>query len=290
MVIGKTNFPNKFETFLEMNLILCFAIILDMNITINKDKCIKCGRCGRVCTMGVIVFKDNEPVVERDSSCFHCHHCYAACPTNAIEVDGLVERQQSDIRKISPDETLSLLEHRYSCREFKKSQLSESLFTMLKRALNAAPTGCNARSTKYLIFDTPDKIDGFRTRLKEVFAEADTQKLKANPILRAFALMMKRGLDPVLRGAPHLIISTYDKKAPTGLIDSVIGLSHFEIVAQSMGLGTCWCGFIPMLVDSVWGNMADDLGLPENMTVGYAMLFGEKEFDYPRDVSPNPII
>ena len=219
----------------------------------------------------------------------HCHHCYAACPAGALTMDGLDASARMPAGIASPEAALALLEHRYSCREYKPEAIAPEKFDLLRRALRAAPTGCNARATRYLLFDTPAKTQALREAIAQSLAKADPDKIRQDPMLRAVALMSRRGLDPILRGAPHVLISAYGEKAPTGLVDSVIGVSHFEFVAQSMGLGTCWCGFIPLMVARVWPDMAESLGLPEGFKVSYAMLCGEKAFDYVRPVSPNPL-
>lgn len=260
-----------------------------MNIQIDLGKCIRCGRCAKVCTMGVVTMREGAPSIAQEERCMRCHHCYAACPVGALAMDGLDPAAQKPSGTASPEAVLALLEGRYSCREYRPDQVDMAKIALLRRALNAAPTGCNARATHYVILDDAAKMQAFREMIARKFDEVDPEAAKAEPFLRAVKLMMKRGLDPVLRGAPHLVVAGFDEGAPTGLVDCVIGLSHFEVVAQSLGLGTCWCGFIPLSVSKVWPDMLSYLGLPENCKLGYAMLFGEKVFDYARPVSPNPL-
>ncbi len=253
-----------------------------MTMIINNTKCIRCGKCAKVCSLGVIQFKDNSPLIADFEKCIHCHHCYSVCPVGALSIDSLDVEKKMPVSIALPDDVLSLLEHRYSCREYKQESVSEDVMLKLRRALISAPTGCNAKLTQYLIFDKKEKTDLFRETIRKQLEKADPEVIKSMPFLRAFAVMIKRGLDPVLRGAPHLIIAAYEENAPTGETDSVIGLSHFEFVAQAMGLGTCWCGFIELAITKIWESMAEDIGFPKGYKIGYAMLFGEKAFDYAR--------
>ena len=40
-----------------------------------------------------------------------------------------------------------------------------------------------------------------------------------------------------------MIVVSSNLKAPCANIDPIIALSYVELYAQSLGLGTCWCGF-----------------------------------------------
>lgn len=235
--------------------------------------------------------REGNPVILREEACMHCHHCYAACPVGAIEMDGLDVGVTKAGALPTVSEVVNLLEHRYSCREYKKGAVTEEKLAVLRRALRTAPTGCNARGVRYLIFDNEEQTDRFREAIKEHVLAADPVVLKSDPFLRAIALMLKRGMDPVLRGAPHLVLAAYDEKnAPTGEADCAIGLATFDFAAQALGLGTCWCGFICMAIARLWPDMAQALGVPEGFRLSYAMLFGEKAFDYIRPVMPNELV
>lgn len=48
--------------------------------SIDKDKCISCGKCSSVCNMGVEVYKTPNHL-----ECIRCGECKIACPTNAIK-------------------------------------------------------------------------------------------------------------------------------------------------------------------------------------------------------------
>lgn len=162
--------------------------------------------------------------------------------------------------------------------------VSDDKLALLEAALDMAPTGCNARDTRYVILNTEDKVAEFRARVAENLLKIDPEVIKKEPFLRAITIMLKRNMDPILRGAPHIVISAYGPKSATGEVDCVIGLSHFEIMAQTLGLGTCWCGFVPLVVAKYWQALPSFLGLPEGYQIGYSMLFGNKAFDYARPV------
>lgn len=48
-------------------------------MTVDKDKCISCGKCARVCKMDVDVTK-----TPNHTECIRCGKCVTACPTEAV--------------------------------------------------------------------------------------------------------------------------------------------------------------------------------------------------------------
>ncbi|MBS6417952.1 MAG: 4Fe-4S binding protein [Olsenella uli] len=49
---------------------------------VDADKCVKCGKCARVCKMDVDITKNSSSL-----ECIRCGECAKACPVKAIEVD-----------------------------------------------------------------------------------------------------------------------------------------------------------------------------------------------------------
>lgn len=53
---------------------------------INKDECIECGFCEKICPKKAIK-KRKDYGYEIDDSCISCGLCFKNCPVNAIEKD-----------------------------------------------------------------------------------------------------------------------------------------------------------------------------------------------------------
>ena len=58
----------------------CFSL---MRVTCNKEKCISCGKCRRVCPMNVDV-TDNSRKRVNGTECIHCLECAKNCPKGAL--------------------------------------------------------------------------------------------------------------------------------------------------------------------------------------------------------------
>ena len=51
---------------------------------INKDKCIKCGECTRICPQKTMVIKKGKYPSLTVRNCIRCWCCAEVCPQNAI--------------------------------------------------------------------------------------------------------------------------------------------------------------------------------------------------------------
>lgn len=76
--------------------------------------------------------------------------------------------------------------------------------------------------------------------------------------------------------------------APCREQDSLIYLSYFELMAQSAGLGTVWCGLLYWCLRLVLPELLPRLGIPETHELGYAMLFGSPAVHYMRTAEHGP--
>lgn len=54
---------------------------------IDKEKCVRCGRCRDICAMDVIALdENNSPYIKYLSECVVCLYCEEECPVGAIFV------------------------------------------------------------------------------------------------------------------------------------------------------------------------------------------------------------
>ena len=77
------------------------------------------------------------------------------------------------------------------------------------------------------------------------------------------------------------------KNAPCKEADPWIALSYFDLLAQTFGVGTCWCGF-GVYAFRLIGKMRKALNLPPGYKIGAVLLFGKPAVNYPRATRPEP--
>ena len=68
-----------------------------------------------------------------------------------------------------------------------------------------------------------------------------------HPLAKAYRLersvaAWEAGKDPVLRGAPALVIAHGPQEYPLASVDCTAALTFFDLAAPTLGLGACWLG------------------------------------------------
>ncbi len=260
-------------------------------IEINKTKCVKCGACLRDCIVEVLKFgPDGFPRMapEDERFCLNCQHCLAVCPKAAVTCRNVgPDRCAAPGALPEPEDVFHLLQRRRSIRQYRDENVSPEILEKLKASLAWSPTGCNDHRLCFSIVSEKSEMEFFREEM--------SRKLKfliRTGILRVLYPNYKRylgeimnGKDVVFRNAPHMIVAATPKNAPCREADPWIALSYFDVLAQSYGLGTCWCGFAVYAFN--WcGSLRRRLNLPKDCRIGAVMLFGIPAVEYPRTTAP----
>ena len=257
-----------------------------LNFHADAKKCTQCDACVKDCPSGILHREGAVPEAA-DSDCLECQHCLAVCPTGAISVFGL-----------KPENSLSLFDGaipsykqmkafvrgRRSVRQFLNEDVPPALIDELLADLAHAPTGCNDRG---LVFSVVENRKAMEILLGKIIKTIEAAQGSGEPsgkdfIDHAVMAYRNRGEDVFFRGAPHLLMVSPSEKATCGPEDAVLALAYFELLAQSAGLGTTWCGVIKFAADEVAGirelfELAPD-------TYFYAMMFGKPAVRYARTV------
>ena len=158
----------------------------------------------------------------------------------------------------------------------------------LKESLAWSPTGCNDHSLMFHIVE--DKADmGFfsqeMSRMLKFLIRTGIMRL-IYPNYKRYLQEIMNGKDVVFRNAPHMIVAAVPKSAPCKEADPWIALSYFDLLLQSFGIGSCWCGFA-MYAFRFNRKMRKRLGFPENYKIGAVLLFGYPAVTYPRTTAPD---
>lgn len=264
----------------------------EINFTVDKEKCIHCGMCANDCGAGIIEFdKNGYPLIksENEQYCLKCQHCLAICPAGAISVCNK-KPEDSDIcddNLPNDEQMLNLIKHRKSIRSYKHENLDKATLQKLKDMLKYSPTGCNNHKLHVAIIDDVEIMDRFRNRTNNTIKKAFLSN-KWIPVTRKFEKFKQQfidGKDIIFRNAPHMIVVSVPVTAPCAPVDPIILLSYFELYAQSLGVGTLWCGFAEIALKLI-PDLCQYLEIPEGYKVGYVMLFGKSDLKYQRATQP----
>ena len=261
-------------------------------IKINQETCNKCGICADECPRRIITLPDGDfpqllaPV---EASCNACGHCVAVCPSGSLSHRDSPLEISSKIQenlKINPEQVEQLLKSRRSARVFKNKPVSHEIITRLIGDARYAPTGHNLQEVEWLVIDNEKELDHIEALgidwLQWVIKELPKMAAESNMEEKLARQKLKH--DAFLRGAPVLIVthaSDAGSVSLLGAIDSANALSFLDLTASSLGLATCWAGYVYIMANTL-PPFKEALALPEGHATYGCVLLGYNKFKYHR--------
>ena len=263
-----------------------------LEFRVDKDLCISCGECVTECPADVLAM-EGQPVMTNEDGCLKCMHCYAVCPTGALSILGHKPGKEDGGPDLpSPAQMTNLIKWRRSVRRYVDENVAPEIVDELLATTCYAPTGVNARDVLFTVIRDKGEMDRLRrdmlARLGELKESGRLPEGIAGRYLgHAVSAWQAGGQDAILRGAPHMILTSAPKNAPCPHEDTLIALTTFELLASSYGIGTLWVGMF-MHAIAVYPELVERLRIPAGHTLGYAMLFGKPAVEFHRSVHRGP--
>lgn len=259
-------------------------------IIFDKEKCVKCGKCVKDCiAYSIEIGDDGFPRITTDGAnrCISCQHCFSICPTGAITIDAKTSQEAYAINLANPEDILGLIKSRRSIRQYKQEEISQELFEKIKRMLPYIPTGCNYNSLHFSIVESSSAMNNIREyvrkKLLKIISNKFTEKYAGK--FKKYQTAFENGEDVIFRDAPHMIVVSSSIHAPCANVDPIIALSYIELYAQSLGLGTCWCGFAQACF-KLMPKLSKLVEIPDGYKPVYVMLIGYPAVNYARTTLP----
>lgn len=260
--------------------------------SLNTAKCTKCGLCVSDCFFGALRRDANgTPYLKNSDRCMQCQHCFAICPKGAISFKGhCAESAPAMHNLVLPDENAmdNLIRARRSVRHYADKDVDPSVLKRILNTLGNAPTGCNARSLQFTCISNRKAMNELRHQFIKALENFRLPNGKLIPRwIAAPAIQLRNGKrDIFFRGATGLLIISSNPKAPgvtTPNEDVVVAAAQFDLLAQTHGLGTCWCGFLNLIDKEIPSLLPDVIGIPDGAPFS-AVLFGHPAIKYARCV------
>lgn len=276
----------------------------DHNITIDRDTCITCGRCVRVCPSEIFFLADSAVNVNAGFKCIACGHCVDACPAGAVRhpLFGTDKRHPSDRSVMaSPQALMALVKMRRSNRAFKKEPVPAELIDSIIEAAHLAPTASNAQEIEFVVVTKAEHLDMITDHVMGFFTNI-FNKITL-PVVRAVVRRLAPGLwryvpafermkkarqnggDPILRGATAVIFICADAKSRFGCQDANLAYQNGSLMAESLGVSQVYTGFV-CTVMAKDKKLRKKLGIKGKVHAGMAL--GLPAFQYPWHVDRNP--
>jgi len=281
-----------------------------MIISIDEKACTACGICGDVCPRHipeVVTINGGKATViseERVQLCIECGHCTAVCPRDAIRIETLDDRDFAPVGEVALDgeELFLLMKQRRSVRAFKDTPVPREKIDTIINAARVAPTGAGTNSTGVIVIDDPEVLAEFSEYTYKMYEMLG--KLIKNPITRIIVKKRagKKGLrmlqdfvmpgmrwyvrwyregkrNDILRSAPALMLFHSPTYEPMGETNCAIAAFHAVLMAEAVGIGTCFNDIVPPACNRV-PEIRKLIDLPEDREVSSSVILGYPKYTF----------
>jgi nitroreductase/NAD-dependent dihydropyrimidine dehydrogenase PreA subunit len=273
-------------------------------IAIDPDRCKKDGLCTRVCPQDIFVQRGKltMPEVEEEECCIACGQCLAICPGGAVSHSEFPTDTISPIQfeeMPTTEQVMELLKTRRSIRAFRDKPLEKATIEKIIDGARFAPSGHNAQSTEFLAVRDRDVLSQVSALVVD-YLRFEIKRF-SNPVFKTVALLADRalaesglneipgfkrliksyesGADPVLFGAPALLVFHAPRTVGFADVNAQLALQNASLVAHSLGIGHFFTGWVvstcraPMA--SAWDRrMSRLLGVPVGNKMHGALALG----------------
>ncbi len=232
-------------------------------VVIDKDQCIGCGLCSKVCVAHNLAVHHKKAKVLLDD-CVMCGHCSAVCPKKAISMVGCGSGQmekEGDTR-LDPDEILNTIRFRRSVRSFKETEIPQTVIDQILEAGRLTHTAKNMQDVSYVVLTTEkDRVERMAVKVfKAVKPIADlfSPMARNNQINKHFFFF----------NAPAVIVILAKDKT-----NGILAAQNMEFVAEANGLGVLYSGFFTMAANAS-RKIKKAIGVPRGKKVAMTLVLG----------------
>jgi len=275
------------------------------HLLINTELCNGCGFCVPDCPMGIVALNNKKKaihVAENEEICLYCGHCVTVCPVHAIELNPITDESKlSWIRQygviplsLKPEECLkanrdkfpevgkleNVIRSRRMTRSFLPKLVEHDLVEhIFNDVLRFTPTGHNIRGFGVKIIEGRDKLNTLTdmtiASMKEIVKANILHKFDQETYKRIIAAWEDHGINRIFRTAQEILVLHIRKDINDVLTGPATFsmLTYFEMLCNSMGLGTTYAGYFMGAAGSS-DDIKQYMGIPAGDKLTGSMMFG----------------
>lgn len=277
-------------------------------ISIDEKKCTGCGICYEICPSYVFSKNEEATTVKFPELCSICGHCLAICPAEAIFHESFSNQDfpKTEEVTVATADLKSLILSRRSIRKYKEKPVPDEIIDQLLECCYHAGSGGNIQSEEFAVINDreflrklePEVIDaiwgggikffngkGFLYKLlsKKFGKKLTKQFTKYNKIIQL--RREKNDIEGMIfRGAPAVIIIHGLKENYLAQTNSAIAIRNVELMAQTMGLGSCHAGFLVSAGDMSRKKINKILGIDNSRQIFGALMIGYPKYKYKKRI------
>ena len=283
-------------------------MLMSNNFIIDDSLCTACGICVKECVRHVKIPHQNH-VNPQNPTCSKCYHCLTVCPNEAIknidtDTDIAPDFDRQMLTYINDNNLIQFFSFRRSHRQYKEKMVDEKIIEKLVSAAGYIPSGGNSHSYEFTVIKSDRVKNALREELAAFYQRKNT--IINNALLRTLAGLVTNastrrflkdpayrnrmkdlfsrismGEDPLFYGAPVIIIIHSKEEIPTPKEDSILAGYNMALMAQALGLGTCFVTLAQKAINSS-SKCKRILNLAEEDNVNAVLLLGYPSVNYLR--------
>lgn len=169
------------------------------------------------------------------------------------------------------NEVMQNILNRRSVRVYSDEQIKQEDLELILKAGSYAPSGCNMQPWHFTVVQNKEIIN-----ILNIESKKELSKLEQ---FRDFGNNEKYN---IFYDAPTIIIVSGEKAAVAQEISCDAATENMMLAAESLGIGSCWIGFVTFLFKS---ERAEEyikmLEIPEGYAPYYGITLGYKKFPNP---------
>ena len=275
-----------------------------VEITVNQELCVHCGRCVRVCPSSVLRQEggDGLVTVSNRDACIRCGHCVDVCPKNALHHGAFPPECIHEVNAAllpSPESLMELIRSRRSNRTITDCPVPDEYLQMIQEAASYAPTAENSRRVRLHLVTDSDALNAVEAAVMNYFMRLARIMLcppvkfvlrpflkelyRQTPALLAMNEVFRQGRRPATCQASALLVITAPRDYAFGYQDCNLAYQNASLMAESLGVTQIYMGFVQTAFQMMGVHRtARLLGLPPHQKVFAIMALGIPAFRYSR--------
>lgn len=265
---------------------------------IDLEKCTRCLKCVKDCPARAITIETGEIA----DTCIHCGHCVAICPEMAVKPDF------GDVFPLLPhsvtsDDFRNLTAGIRTCRSYLPKEVPDEVLQQLVENMKHYPSASNARPIQITIVRSKEKVqllnDLTANALIKLFSLVCSPWI--SPFIRLFArslnidklkrykdsfVELRKTNDSLICHHAPAVLLFHGVVSKTGMAeaDANIWATYTSIYANTLGLGTCFNGFIAKAMGKK-SKINPKFAIPAGHQVYASLLVGYPKVKYKNESS-----
>ncbi len=255
-------------------------------VTVDPEKCVKCGLCiSRFA--GYCISGDNgKPVIDY-AICNQCQKCIAICPAQAFLMNNVPPKSIKAIPETAPDVLKEVLRRRRSIKKFKDKKIPESILRDIAGVAAYAPN--QNKNIDIIIVNDRSLLEAVDQAALNFFGKIYNLLFSFKPFYK-FIQLFSDSVQTIKKKMEYdLIRNRHILRENTGAIYLAVGNPHVPVTetsaqyllaamliyAESLGIGSCLMDSLKLSIKHS-RKIRKRLGIMKNqkvlgvLAVGYA--------------------